>query len=192
MGPEAEIFWERWNADFENNLAKIEKQLETPYEWKEFDPLRIEIAQCLLSGLSLAAITSTNLLLELFLKVLLIYHDTRPSASYCLLDTERFKEHLGKYSSGKLSKNIKSALGYALITHQEARQIGHWKKEFRDPFAHSDIKQIMTNNSAMIGLVGPNLVSKSKKEAYKYFIDVDQLIKAVISRNNKLHPANNR
>jgi hypothetical protein len=192
MGPEAEIFRERWNTDFENNLAKIEKQLETAYEWDELNPLRIEIAQCLLSGLSLAAITSTNLLIELFLKVSLIYNETPPSASFCPIDTERFMEPLDKYSSMPLHDNVIDAWNKGLITAEEKEHIKEWKEKFRNPFSHADIKGILDNKPSMMNLVGSRLASKSIKEACKYFIEVDQLIRTVLSRNKNLHPRNNR
>jgi len=192
MSPEAEIFWEKWHDNFRDNLGKIENQLGKPYGWNEFDPLRKEIAQSLLSGLYLAAITSTNLLVELFLKVILIYHDVSSTNNYCITETDRFTEPLDKYSSEPLHSTISSALDKWLITSEEERQLRNWKEKFRNPYSHANIKQIIDNYPNMIGLTGHRLVSESKRKACEYFIAVDTLIRDVTSRNFDVHPGTGR
>ncbi|MDP4202684.1 MAG: hypothetical protein Q8861_08300 [Bacteroidota bacterium] len=192
MGLEAECFRENWYNNFVDNLTKIEMQLETPYGWNEFDPLRKEIAQCLLSGLYLAAVTSTNLLVELFLKVILIYQDAPTATSYCNAEVERFKDPVDEYSSNFLYDNVINALKKGLIKEKEKEQIEEWKNKFRNPFSHADVKKIFDRYPSMIGLVGFRLVPQSKKDAFEYFIAVDKLIRDVISRNFKEHPGTGR
>ncbi|HEY7319737.1 MAG TPA: hypothetical protein VIE89_19380 [Candidatus Binatia bacterium] len=66
------IIEERQSVMWQNYLL-VREPYRTEYDFPELDPLRHEVALCLIFGLPQAAITLTNHLLESLLKFALIY-----------------------------------------------------------------------------------------------------------------------
>lgn len=59
------------------NYVKIRHCYANEYELPEIDPLRYEICICLTLSLYQAAITLTNHLIEKYLKIALVYYETK-------------------------------------------------------------------------------------------------------------------
>src|SRR5674476_181595 len=109
-----EIINSRESFIFDNYL-NIRFRYFNTYQWPEIDPVRNEICLCLLFGLSQAAITLTNHLMESALKnALIVYHskqnNTPPRKGKAITDLiEYFSGAFGIYDKTDLSYDIDRA-----------------------------------------------------------------------------------
>ena len=100
------------NNTFSENLSKIKNQFNNEYDWPEFDPLRDEIAKCLICDLCQASITLTNHLIENFFKTILIYNEL--SYNKNSKDT-LIRSYVDKYDGLDLSNTLGLAIRKGII-----------------------------------------------------------------------------
>jgi hypothetical protein len=110
MTDRAKQFVDELNDKFGKNLTKIETQFNNEYGWPEFDPLRDEIAKCLICDLCQAAITLTNHLLENFLKTIHVYQDSiQNNDKTNHLDLLTFSSSVDKFDGQVLAQTLGQA-----------------------------------------------------------------------------------
>jgi len=203
-------FVDELNDKFSNNLSKIETQFNNEYDWTEFDPLRDEIAKCLICDLCQAAITLTNHLLENFLKTMLVYQEsiqnndkTKP------LDLLIFRPSIDKFDGQVLSKTLEQAKSKGLISNDQWELLDKYRNDFRNAYSHAEKKKIFKDKTVGTNLIkvendqlnlsdsvqtllinlpfgqGIAQIILSKEIAFDYFISVDNIIRDVLNRFGK-------
>ncbi|NLI41679.1 MAG: hypothetical protein GX421_10950 [Caldisericales bacterium] len=210
MTDRAKQFVDELNDRFGKNLAKVENQFNNEYGWPEFDPLRDEIAKCLVCDLCQAAITLTNHLLENFLKTMLVYQDTIQNNDKTKpLDLLTFRPSVDKFDGQDLAQTLGQAKSKGLITKDQWKLLDKYRNDFRNAYSHAEKKKIFkdktvgTNsikvendqfnlsNSVQTLLIdlpfgqGIAQVILSKAIAFDYFISVDNIIRDVLNRFGK-------
>jgi hypothetical protein len=166
------------------------------YDWPELDPLRHEISLCIMLGLSQAAITLTNHLLESLLKyALIITHGNnkkqkeedikgRIISSFI----EKYKEGTQIYGDANLDKTINSACTVGLITKDQKKQLHQFRERFRNAYGHSDKKKTFGNSSIPVSgvrLENEKFVADEKGEAEIAEFFVGQgLVQAMMAQND--------
>ena len=128
------------------NYLLVREAYRTEYDFPELDPVRHEVALCLISGLPQAAITLTNHLLESLLKFALIYDyaikhqpNTQPppmASTHALTDWLRPAKKL--YMDKNLSFTIDRACSLGFITEDQSKQLHEFRRDFRNAFSHAD------------------------------------------------------
>ncbi len=128
------------------NYLLVREAYSTEYDFPELDPVRHEVALCLVFGLPQAAITLTNHLLESLLKYALIYDhalkhqpNTQPppgAATRTLVDWLRPAKHL--YADKDLNFTIDRACTVGLITKAQKKRLHEIRQDFRIAFSHAD------------------------------------------------------
>lgn len=126
--------------DAVENYKKIRRIFKNEYHLPEVDPLRNEICTCLILGLYQAAITLTNHLLEKYLKIALIYSETKDKIKTDNVES-LFKPSVDNYSNKGLSTTINACCTKGIITKAQKKDIEHFKDTIRDPFSHADMKE---------------------------------------------------
>ena len=154
------IVGERQRVMWQNYLL-VRDAYRTEYDFPELDPVRHEIALCLVFGLPQAAITLTNHLLESLLKYSLIYDHaikyqpkTQPlpgAATQYLLDWLRPAKRL--YADKDLNFTIDRACTVGLITKAQKKRLHKIRQDFRNAFFHADkdktFRDVMTRVTAV-------------------------------------------
>jgi len=201
-------FVDELNDKFSINLSKIEDQFNNGYGWPEFDPLRDEIAKCLICDLCQASITLTNHLLENFLKTMLIYHETISGRDKASTDDlfQMFKPNVKTYDGINLSQSLGHAKRKGLITEDQWKVLDIFRDNFRNAYSHAEKKKIFkditigtnivkfendqfnTSESVQTPLIdapfGQGIAQAllSKNIAFDYFISVDNIIRDILKR----------
>ncbi len=139
------ICQERQREMWQNYLL-IREAYSIEYDFPELDPVRHEVALCLVFGLPQAAITLTNHLLESLLKYALIYDhalkhqpNIQPqpgAATRTLVDWLRPAKHL--YADKDLNFTIDRACAVGLITKAQKKRFHEIRQNFRNAFSHAD------------------------------------------------------
>jgi hypothetical protein len=139
------ILEERQRLMLQNYLL-VRESYRTEYNFPELDPVRHEVALCLIFGLPQAAITLTNHLLESLLKFALIYDHTiknQPNTEpptkasiRALRDWLRPAKEL--YMDKDLSFTIDRACSLGLITKKQKKRLHEFRQNFRNAFSHAD------------------------------------------------------
>jgi hypothetical protein len=139
------ILEERQRLMLQNYLL-VRESYRTEYNFPELDPVRHEVALCLVFGLPQAAITLTNHLLESLLKFALIYDhaikhqpNTQPppkASIRALRDWLRPAKEL--YMDKDLSFTIDRACSLGLITKEQKKRLHEFRQNFRNAFSHAD------------------------------------------------------
>lgn len=120
------------------------------YGLPEIDPIRYEVALCLIFGLYQAAITLSNHLLESLLKYALIYHhalqhkkpedDIRGRAIEALNDWPA--EGKSRYANKNLDFTINQACKIGLISKEQKGKLHQIRKAYRNAFCHADKEKL--------------------------------------------------
>jgi len=128
------------------NYLPVRKAYITEYNFPELDPVRREVALCLIFGLPQAAITLTNHLLESLLKYALIYDhalkhqpNNQPSpgaTTRVLVDWLHDAKLL--YADKDLDSTINCACTVGLITKAQKKRLHKIRQDFRNAFSHAD------------------------------------------------------
>ncbi|NMB52031.1 MAG: hypothetical protein GX999_06875 [Bacteroidales bacterium] len=210
MTDRAKQFVDELNDKFSNNLSKIETQFNDEYGWPEFDPLRDEIAKCLICDLCQAAITLTNHLLENFLKTMLIYQEAiQRNGNTKPMDLLTFRPSIDKFDGQALFKTLEQAKSKGLISNDQWELLDKYRNDFRNAYSHAEKKKIFKDKTVGTNLIkvenehlnlsdsaqtllinlpfgqGIAQVILSKEIAFDYFISVDNIIRDVLNRFGK-------
>lgn len=193
----------------ENNYCKIRERFWTPYEWPELDPIRHEICLSIIFGISQAAITLTNHLLESSLKYALIINDARKNilphnrenvlTSYLNMVSKPLKQ----YDYSDLYKNINKACSEKLIDKTQKKLLHKFRIKFRNAYSHSEktktfekesihVDTMTTENGNIeIGesgnpeiaklIVGQGIIqaNKAQEDAPYYFLELDKIVRDI-------------
>lgn len=191
-----------------NIYTKIRFRLYNTYQWPELDPVRNEICLCLMFGLSQAAITLTNHLMESVLKYSLIEKlskdNTPPRKGKAITDfVGKFADALGIYDNSDLSKNINKACSLGLITKEQKKLLHKFRIDYRNAYSHSEKEKTFGNRTIPMQalkiedgkivmdeqsqpeiarmLVGQGLIQAkiAENEAPDYFIEVDNVVRYI-------------
>jgi hypothetical protein len=134
-------------AEIAENYVKVREAYQLEYGLPEVDPVRHEVALCLIFGLYQAGITLTNHLLESLLKYALIYHhaqehqppadqDVRGRAAHALVDW--LSEGKMLYGDKDLDFTINKACTMGLISKPQKKKLHEARERFRNAYSHAD------------------------------------------------------
>lgn len=129
------------------NYVKVRQAYQREYGLPEIDPLRHEIALCLIYGLYQAAITLTNHMLESVLKYGLMYHyakehqqpadqDVQGHAAQALV--EWLSEGKKLYGDKDLDFTINRACALGLISKAQKKKLHAVRESLRNAYSHAD------------------------------------------------------
>jgi len=156
---EFEEVTEQRKAFFILNYPLVSEVYLKPYSMPELDPLRHEIALCIMFGLHQAALTLTNHLIEWFIKLILIYNESisnnRPiDKNKSIVDNieEHFSGGVDNYISKDMSETIRKAKSLGLITKEQWKELDKIREDYRNSFGHADSSKIFKDSE--IGLTG--------------------------------------
>ena len=140
------------------NYLPVREAYITEYDFPELDPVRHEVALCLVFGLPQAAITLTNHLLESLLKYALIYDhalkhqpNNQPSpgaTTRSLVDWLRPAKKL--YADKDLKFTIDRACTVGLITKAQKKRLHEIRQDFRNAFSHADKDKTFRNATTQV------------------------------------------
>ena len=128
------------------NYLLVRDAYRTEYNFPELDPVRHEIALCLVFDLPQAAITLTNHLLESLLKFALIYDhaikhqpQTEPPTEASIRALRDWLQPAKElYMDKDLSFTIDRACSLGLITKEQKKKLHEFRQNFRNAFSHAD------------------------------------------------------
>lgn len=129
------------------NYPGVRDAYRTSYNSPDLDPVRHEVALCLVFGLYQAAVTLTSHLLESLLKRGLIYLDARQEApqprdeqpeSGQLSDPLHLRKSKSKYVDKDLSHSINCARTQGLITKEQKNRLHWFRENVRNAYLHAD------------------------------------------------------
>lgn len=197
------------NSFIEDNYLMIRNRYYNTYQWPELDPVRHEICLCLFFGLSQAAITLTNHLMESVLKNSLIIHHSKknndpPRKGKGLTDLlAKFSEGFSSYDRSELNANINKACSAGLITKDQKKHLHIYREKYRNAYSHSEkakifgerkipIQSVKIEDSKIVVdevgtpeiakmIVGQGIVQAmiARKEAPEYFLDIDTVVREI-------------
>jgi hypothetical protein len=120
----------------EKKLAEIKDALKVQFQIPELDIIRNEIGKCYEVSAFHGCITLTNLLLERYCKLILIYKATGFKTIQNLKDIEgEFKIANKKYASMTLGETLKQCKEQNIITEDAYNVFVIYKSRFRDGLA---------------------------------------------------------
>lgn len=196
-----------WAETSRENYSKIEGQLRNGYGLSELEVLRAETCLCIIQGSWQASVCLTNVLLEAFLKLALVYSH--------LVNIEKQgqppKDPIGRYSAPmakfmklELGTTINMARKQGLITKEAKKALDGFRERFRNAFFHADMHAMFGDKTipvtmADIGtfkieepqemqisglpfLLGEAMWRNAQANAIPYFKTVDGLIRATLPK----------
>lgn len=197
-----------WSQQVRENYTQIEKQLGVEYVLPELEILRVEAGLSILQGLWQGAICLTNVLLEAFLKLALVYSNDSPEKN-----SEKSEDILNqlfgslsdsgkKYMQMNLNNTINTACAQNLIDEETRRTLHEYRERFRNAFFHADMQKMFGDQTVPVAVIklgnneieGPNEVpvcefpfifgeamwQNASANAIPYFKYVDQLIRKTL------------
>jgi hypothetical protein len=111
----------------------------------EINPLRHEVAICIIFGLFQAAITLTNNMIEKYLKMALIYKNANFDADgKTVIDkiANATAEPTAKYNSNSMEENINAACTQGIITKEDKKELKRIRELLRNAYSHADSAKI--------------------------------------------------
>jgi hypothetical protein len=165
---------------FVENYNKVKNAYDNPYDMPELDPLRHEIALCIMFGLHQAAITLTNHLIEWFIKLILIYNHSiqneKPlDKSKSMVDNleEHFSDGIKNYTNKDMSETIRAAKSAGLLTKEQWKELDKIREDFRNAFGHADSSKIFKTTE--IGLTGVSIDDNQFKTDEKKSVKISNI-----------------
>lgn len=195
-----------WTRTARDHLAHIEKQLFTGYGLPELEMLRVEACSCIIHGHWQAAVCLTNVLLEAFLKLALVYWNvSKPEEKAQPLSRlqSSLSDPVRKYMQMKLNDTISTACAQALIDDDAKEELHKFRKRFRNAFFHADMQSMVGDNTTPVTaldfatqeiehgdvavqslpfLLGEALWQNAEANAIHYFEKVDRVIRDTLPK----------
>jgi hypothetical protein len=136
-------------GNLKNNYEQIRKLFERKYEFPDFESIQTEICTCLTFGLNQASIMLTIHLLERFLLNYLIYHDGLQNivGKKDLGIDEYFEKEVEDFCKLILKDKIDIAFEMQLITKEQKEQLHYMRVAIRNPYSHSNVKNIFKDST---------------------------------------------
>jgi len=199
------------NLNIQQNYSSVHHIYKNEYNYPELDSVRDEICKCIIFGLSQAAFTLTNHLLESALKKCLIYNYTIENKQSGKKHLEEiFKEGIRNYDNEKsdLSRSINAACTNGLITKKQKSTLHHFREKYRNSFCHAssqktfgDFKisgKVISSVNEIFKPIENNLTVKdipiiqglvqsmiASNYSLPYFNSVDEIIRDMLNKLNK-------
>lgn len=126
-----------------------------------------EIRKCLDESLFISAITTTNLLLEHFLKNSLIYKYSLDNKNENTVQIINFFEiGFNKFNSLNLFDTIEAAYGMSILNNEEKSQLHIFRDSIRNAYSHADKSKIFRDTKLPVSVIqfDKNNVNKSDEK----------------------------
>lgn len=150
MDDELKKLLREWQSIMVHNYPYLRESYRQEYGLPGIDPIREEVALCLIFGLYQAAIALSNHLLESLLKYALIYHhalqhkkpeeDIRGRAIEALNDW--LAEGKSRYADKNLDFTIDQACKVGLISKEQKGKLHKIRKAYRNAYGHADKEKL--------------------------------------------------
>lgn len=195
-----------WRRQAKENLANIKTQLNTEYGLPELEMLRIEACFCIIQGHWQGAICLSNILLEAFLKLALVYSnvgETKEKAQPLSRLLASLSTPVQKYMQMKLNDTINVACKQGLINGTTKKELHEYRERFRNAFFHADMQKMFGDQTTPVTgldfgereiehndvairslplLLGEALWHNAQSNAIPYFMRVDALIRETMPK----------
>lgn len=195
-----------WAEIARSNYEEISYQIKTGYGLPELEALRAETCANIVHGHWQSAVCLTNILLESFLKLALVYksaRDPNEKAKPLRRLMNSLSDPVKRYMRKKLNATIDAANKLKLIDNDTKERLHGFRNKFRDPFFHADIQSMfgdksipvtgldfgtreMEKGDVPIGslplLLGEAIWQNAEANAIPYFKEVDALIRETLPK----------
>lgn len=196
----------KWSNQVRDNFGKIDKQLNVGYDLPELEMLRVETCFSIINGHWQSAVCLTNILLEAFLKLALVYSNINVSGqkNQPLSDLINSLSAPNKeYMQMNLSNTINEACKQKLIDTETKNMLHLFRERFRNSFFHADMQKMFGEQTIPVTsincetskiehndipiksiplLLGDGLWQNAQANATPYFKKVDELIRETLPK----------
>jgi hypothetical protein len=132
------------SAEAVNRYFKVKEVFQVEFYLPEIDFVRLETGRCYVIAAYHGMITLTNLLLERYRKLILIYKYTGFKSIQDLKNlAEDFKQANKKYSKMSLGETLQECWKELIINEETYNFFFEMKNRFRDGFGHADASKIL-------------------------------------------------
>ena len=195
-----------WCRQAKANLNSIEEQLNAEYGLPELEMLRVEACFCIIQGHWQGTVCLTNILLEAFLKLALVYANTKaPQAMAQPLSRimGSLSGPVQKFMKMMLNDTINAAREQKLIDDETQSVLHDFRKRFRNAFFHADMHSMFSDQTTPVTgvdldqyeiehddvaiwslplLLGEALWQNAEANVIPYFHYVDKLIRETLPK----------
>lgn len=196
----------QWAESARTHFLAVQQQTQNEYGLSELETLRAEACYCIIHGQWQAALCLTNVLLELFLKLMLIYakrdipeSKEPPLTRYMTSMSVATAKYMGK----NLNETINMACGQELISKDAAEILHEYRARFRNAFFHADLQAMFGHQTTPVTgadfgtseveqdnipihslplIWGEAMWQNASANAIPYFIEVDGLIRETLTK----------
>jgi hypothetical protein len=191
------------SSDATDRFMKVMEVFQVEFHIPEIDFVRHEIGRCYVVAAYHGMITLTNLLLERYCKLILIYKFTGFKSIQDLKNlAEDFKPANKKYNKMTLGDTLQECLNEEIIDEPTYNFFLDMKNRFRDGFGHADASKILKGQTGRFTLGSFNDLSVSEvktltfqnipplhgiavqqfasENAWGYFVSVENLIRSTL------------
>jgi hypothetical protein len=206
IGAKEKEAFKEWAGLTRGNYQQIEACIRKPYGMPELEMLRVEACSNLILGQWQSAVCITNVLLEAFLKLALVYSNTdKPSEKEQPLTRlmNSLSAPMQKYMKMTLDSTINVACKQGLIDKQVKKKLHECRERFRNAFFHADMQAMFGDQTTPITgadfgtfesehaevpihsvpfMLGEAMWQNAKANAIPYFLEVDALIRDTFPR----------
>lgn len=206
MPQEAKEVFKSWAEVSRSNFDEISIQIKTEYGLPELEALRAEACANIIQGHWQSAVCLTNILLEAFLKLALVYSNTDEPEEQAqplsrLLNS--LSAPVQKFMQMKLNDTINVACKQGLIDDETKAALHGFRKRFRNAFFHADMQSMFGDQTTPVTgadfgtreieqsdvairtlplLLGEALWQNAQANAIPYFNEVDALIRVTLPK----------
>lgn len=196
----------QWAESAGTHFLAVQQQTQNGYGLYELETLRAETCYCIIHGQFQAAVCLTNVLLELFLKRMLI-HTSRDIPDSSEPPLTRYKNSMSaatvKYIGKHLNDTINIARKQGLISKDAAKTLHEYRARFRNAFFHADLQAMFGDQTTPVTgadmgkceveqdnipiyslplIWGEAMWQNASANAIPYFIEVDGLIREALPK----------
>lgn len=196
----------QWAESARTHFLAVQQQTQNGYGLSELETLRAEACYCIIHGQWQAAVCLTNVLLELFLKRMLI-HTSRDIPESNEPPLTRYMKSMStatvKYIGKDLNDTINMARKQGIISKEAAKILHEYRARLRNGFFHADLQAMFGDQTtpvtgADIGkceveqdnipiyslplIWGEAMWQNASANAIPYFIEVDGLIRETLTK----------
>lgn len=195
-----------WAVSSRESFEAIQFQIENKYGLPELEALRAETCANIIHGHWQSAVCLTNILLEAFLKLALVYlniksPEEKPEPLSRLLGS--LSAPVKKYMRMKLYCTINEACEQDLIDATKRDELHKFRERFRNAFFHADMQMMFGDQTTFVTgadfgtqeieqgdvairslplLLGEALWQNAEENAIPYFKEVDSLIRETLPK----------